>query len=737
MGRDPAAGRGVPTRTARSVTRDLAAGGHDESIAQPEWSPDGILHFVSDRSGWWNLYRLAEGPRLEPLAPAGGRVRRPGLGLRPLVVRVPARRLDRRPSVAHVAATGSSTSTPGSLVGEVESPFTEFGDAARRSGTAWWPTSGSPTEPPMHRRARSGDPRPIGVLRRSTSRLDRPALDLGARVRSRSRRPAAAWPTPCSTDRPTPTSAAPTASCRRSSCVARRPDGERVNALDLGIQLPDQPRHRRRRRRLRRQHRLRPRVPPVARRRVGRRRRRRLRRRPRASWSTAATSIRDRLAIEGGSAGGYTTLAALAFRDVFAAGISLFGVGDLERSPATPTSSSRATWTASSGRTRSGPTCYRERSPIHFLDDIACPVLVLQGLDDRVVPPAKPRRSSRPSRPTASRTPTSPSRARATASAARPPSARTLEARLAFLGAVFGFTPADDIEPLELPGIEAWRARRTRSRSAEPGRHRSARSRSRAVVTLAARARGRSSSSSSALRRAIGLSYLARRLRIADPILLLLGGVVLGPRCSNLPRSSSTPDLVFLLFLPPILFAAAYFTPIRDFKANARPILLLADRARAVHDGRRRRSSSRPSCPASTPAVGLHARRHRRAAGRRRRPRRSSGAWACRAGSSRSWRARASSTTPSALIAYRVAVGGALGLVASRWSTRPVSSSSSASAASPSASIVGLDRDARAVPDRRPDPRDRRLADRAVRPPTSPPRSSACSGVLATVVGRA
>ena len=48
---------------------DLAAGGPDESVAQPEWSADGILHLVSDRSGWWNLYRLVEGPRLEPLAP--------------------------------------------------------------------------------------------------------------------------------------------------------------------------------------------------------------------------------------------------------------------------------------------------------------------------------------------------------------------------------------------------------------------------------------------------------------------------------------------------------------------------------------------------------------------------------------------------------------------------------------------------------------------------------------------
>src|SRR2546427_464946 len=47
----------------------LAAGGPDESIAQPEWSPEGILHFVSDRTGWWNLYRLLDGPALDPLGP--------------------------------------------------------------------------------------------------------------------------------------------------------------------------------------------------------------------------------------------------------------------------------------------------------------------------------------------------------------------------------------------------------------------------------------------------------------------------------------------------------------------------------------------------------------------------------------------------------------------------------------------------------------------------------------------
>src|SRR6187200_1773789 len=76
-----------------------------------------------------------------------------------------------------------------------------------------------------------------------------------------------------------------------------------------------------------------------------------------------------------------------------------------------------------------------------------------------------------------------------------------------------------------------------------------------------------------------GLSYLARWLRVAAPILLLVGGVVVGfvlDAAFDLPPIELEPDLVFLLFLPPILFAAAYFTPIRDFRANRRAIGLLA-----------------------------------------------------------------------------------------------------------------------------------------------------------------
>ena len=73
----------------------------------------------------------------------------------------------------------------------------------------------------------------------------------------------------------------------------------------------------------------------------------------------------------------------------------------------------------------------------------------------------------------------------------------------------------------------------------------------------------------------LALTALARRLNIPYPILLVLGGLALGfiPRLTALQLA---PDLVFLVFLPPILWAAAYFTSLREFRRNLRPISLLA-----------------------------------------------------------------------------------------------------------------------------------------------------------------
>src|SRR5215510_11865517 len=73
----------------------------------------------------------------------------------------------------------------------------------------------------------------------------------------------------------------------------------------------------------------------------------------------------------------------------------------------------------------------------------------------------------------------------------------------------------------------------------------------------------------------LAVTTVARKLIIPYPILLVIGGLVLG-LLPGLPTIRLAPDLVFLVFLPPILWAAAYFTSWRDFRANLRPISLLA-----------------------------------------------------------------------------------------------------------------------------------------------------------------
>ena len=96
-----------------------------------------------------------------------------------------------------------------------------------------------------------------------------------------------------------------------------------------------------------------------------------------------------RLSIRGGSAGGYTTLAALTASDVFAAGISLYGIGDLETLAADTHKFESHYTEALVAPYPQGRATYVERSPIHHLDRLSCPMLILQGADDRVVPPSQ------------------------------------------------------------------------------------------------------------------------------------------------------------------------------------------------------------------------------------------------------------------------------------------------------------------------------------------------------------
>src|SRR3712207_1289800 len=72
-----------------------------------------------------------------------------------------------------------------------------------------------------------------------------------------------------------------------------------------------------------------------------------------------------------------------------------------------------------------------------------------------------------------------------------------------------------------------------------------------------------------------GLALLARLLHIPYPIFLVIGGLVIG-FLPGVPNIELPPDMVLLIFLPPLLYAAAFFSSLRDLRANVRPISLLA-----------------------------------------------------------------------------------------------------------------------------------------------------------------
>jgi CPA1 family monovalent cation:H+ antiporter len=72
-----------------------------------------------------------------------------------------------------------------------------------------------------------------------------------------------------------------------------------------------------------------------------------------------------------------------------------------------------------------------------------------------------------------------------------------------------------------------------------------------------------------------GLTIVARRLTVPYPIVMVLGGLLLS-RIPGVPEFDLPPDLVFFVFLPPLLFAGGYFTSLREFKANLRAIVALA-----------------------------------------------------------------------------------------------------------------------------------------------------------------
>ncbi len=361
----------------------LVAGGDVESIFQPEWSPLGLLYFVSDRSGWWNLYRVRN-DGVEALWEKNVDFGRPQwvFGMTTYAF-ASANRV-----ICTYAENGTwhmASLDPGTRQCDVIAlPYTEVGEVQASSGRAVF-LAGSPSAPPAVVRL---DPNThvLGLLRQS-SRL---ALDPDYLSAPQ----AVAFPTehdrtayglyypPTNADyiapeeeRPPlvvkshggPTSAAQTALDLRIQYWTSR--GFAVLDVNYGGSTG-----------------------------YGRAYRRRLNGQwgivdvddcvNGANYLVARGKVdAERLAITGGSAGGYTTLCALTFRDTFRAGASHYGISDLE-ALARDTHKFESRYPDNLiGPYPERQDVYVARSPVHFTRRLSCPLIVFQGAEDKIVPP--------------------------------------------------------------------------------------------------------------------------------------------------------------------------------------------------------------------------------------------------------------------------------------------------------------------------------------------------------------
>jgi len=162
----------------------------------------------------------------------------------------------------------------------------------------------------------------------------------------------------------------------------------------------------------------------------------------------------DRLAIRGRSAGGYTTLAALTFYEgVFKAGASYYGISDLEAMTRETHKFESRYLDGLVGPYPAERDLYRARSPIHVVDRLSCPVIFFQGLEDRVVPPNQSRNMADALRAKGLPGAILTFEGEQHGFRKRDTIVCCLEAELDFYGAVFGFVPADRLSPAAIDNI--------------------------------------------------------------------------------------------------------------------------------------------------------------------------------------------------------------------------------------------------------------------------------------------
>jgi dipeptidyl aminopeptidase/acylaminoacyl peptidase len=163
----------------------------------------------------------------------------------------------------------------------------------------------------------------------------------------------------------------------------------------------------------------------------------------------------SRMAIRGGSAGGFTSLRALTHSNLFSAGAVYYGVTDLEAldEEQHKFESRYNDWLV--GPYPEARQAFLDRSPIHAADRITAPVILFQGLDDKVVLPSQAQKMVAALRKTGVPFAYLTFEGEGHGFRREETHVRSIEAELYFYGKVFGFSPADTIEPVEIENLRA------------------------------------------------------------------------------------------------------------------------------------------------------------------------------------------------------------------------------------------------------------------------------------------
>jgi len=426
------------------------AGGAAESIFQPEWSPEGVLYFASDRSGWWNLERITADGGIERVCQSKAE-----LGMPQWVFAMSAYTFASPETIvcSHIDQGVSTFATIDTNTGKltpIDCPYTDIQFLRAANGLAVF---------------RGGSPTDVGAI----VKFDLKTAQFESLRKSNDRE---TYPQYFSVPRAIefPTEGGLTAHgffYPPQNPDYRAPDNEKPplivkshggptsaasTALSLSIQywtsrgfaVLD--------------------VNYGGSTGYGRQYRERLNKK----WGivdvddcvNGARYLAERgevdgnrLIITGGSAGGYTTLGALTFRKVFKAGASHFGISDLE-SMARDTHKYESQYlTGLLGQYPARKDIYYDRSPINFPERLSCPVIFFQGLEDKVVPPDQAEKMVDAIR--AKRIPVSYVAFAGEQHGFRQAKniKRALDGELYFYSKVFRFELAEPVEPVEIENL--------------------------------------------------------------------------------------------------------------------------------------------------------------------------------------------------------------------------------------------------------------------------------------------